>query len=107
MRAIQIILAVAAALVGVGSLIAGWWISSSTGRRIEHLFATFHVWLGLLLVAAAIVATMRPKAVPAVFLAAALLVGLMSFAIWKNARAIVGDDAYSRAKDGDGRIPLE
>ena len=52
-------------------------------------------------------ALMHPKTVPVTFLAAGLVVALMSFSIWKNARAIFGDDAYSRAKSGDARITLE
>ena len=107
MRSLQIVLAVAGILIGLASALAGWWISSATGRRIEYLFAIIHLWLGLLLVAGAIVAMMRPKVVPATVLAGALVTVLMSFSLWKNARAIVGDDVYSVAKDGDGRIPLE
>jgi len=107
LRLFQIILALAALLVGLGSAIAGWWISSATGRRIEYLFATVHVWFGLLLIAGAIVALLRPKAVPVTLLAAGLAISLLSFSIWKNARSIFGDDAYSKAKNGTGRIPLE
>jgi len=107
LRSVQIVLAVAGILIGLASAVAGWWISSATGRRIEYLFAVIHLWLGVLLVAGAIVAMMRPKAVPATVLAGGLLIVLMSLSLWKNARAIVGDNAYSVAKDGNGRIPLE
>jgi uncharacterized membrane protein YedE/YeeE len=103
----QLILALASLLVGLGSAIAGWWISSATGRRIEYLFAMVHLWFGLLLIAGAIVVLFRSKAVPVTVLAAGLAICLLSFSMWKNARLIFGDDAYSRAKNGTGRIPLE
>ena len=102
-----IVLAMTALLVGLGTAITGWWISSATGRRVEYLFATLHLWLGLLLIAGGVAALVRPKAVSIALLAAGLALVLVTVSLWKNARAIVGDDAYSRAKDGDGRIPLE